>query len=166
VDQFKRWHLEWIGQYNMSGILIIAKNKRAGFDFELSTSFEAGMVLQGTEVKSLRGGKCSINEAYVAIDNDGECWVYNMSIPPYQFGTYDNHQETRKRKLLLNRKEIHELEKGIALKGQTIVPVKVYFKGSRVKLEVALGKGKKLHDKRDSMKEKDVNRKIQQQIWD
>lgn len=143
-------------------IKIIAKNKRASYDYALEESFEAGMVLQGTEVKSLRAGKCTMGEAYCTVDSKGELWVNQLHIAPYQFGTYDNHAETRRRKLLLNAHEIEEIRKSIATKGLALVPTKVYFKGSRVKLEIALGKGKKLFDKRESSKQKDVERKLRQ----
>lgn len=146
----------------MSGIKIIAKNKRAGFDFFLEEKFEAGLVLQGTEVKSLRASKCTMNEAYCTIDRNDEVWVNQMHIAPYQFGTYDNHAETRRRKLLLNEKEIKYIQKSLATKGQTLVPTKIYFKGSKVKLEIALAKGKKLHDKRESTKTKEIERKLKQ----
>ena len=144
------------------GIKILVHNKRASYDYFLEEKFEAGMVLQGTEVKSLRDGKCSINEAFVTIDKRHEVWIHNMSIPPYQFGTYDNHSETRKRKLLLNTAEIERIEKSIATKGQTLVPVKLYFKNSRVKIEIALAKGKKLYDKRQDTAKKDIERKLRQ----
>lgn len=145
-----------------SGIKLIARNKRASFDYFLEDTFEAGLVLQGTEVKSLRDGKCTMNESYCTIDKNSEVWVNQMHIAPYQFGTYDNHTETRRRKLLLNIKEIIEIEKSLATKGQILIPTKIYFKGSKVKLEIALAKGKKLHDKRESTKSKEIDRKLQQ----
>lgn len=150
----------------MGGIKIINKNKRAGFDFFLEEKFEAGIVLQGTEVKSLREAQCTMNEAFCTIDKHNEVWVNQMHIAPYQFGTYDNHSETRRRKLLLNEKEIKYIQKCIATKGQTLIPTKIYFKGSKVKLEIALAKGKKLHDKRESTKKKDIERKLQQGKYD
>lgn len=147
-------------------IKIIAKNKRASYDYFLEEKFEAGMALQGTEVKSLRDGKCSINDAYVVIDKNHEVWVYNLSIPKYQFGTYDNHEETRKRKLLLKQEEIKQIEKALATKGQTLIPTIIYFKRSLVKIEIALAKGKKLYDKRESSAQKDVERKLRQGRYD
>jgi len=146
----------------MSGIKIITRNKRAGYDFFLEETFEAGMQLQGTEVKSLRAGKCVMNDAFCLIDNNNEVWVNQLNIAPYQFGTYDNHNENRKRKLLLNMKEIEHIKKSLATKGQTLIPTKIYFKGSLIKIEIALAKGKKLFDKREATKEKDVERKIRQ----
>lgn len=146
----------------MSGIKIIAKNKRSSFDYQLDEKFEAGMMLQGTEVKSLRAAKCTMNESYCTIDKNNEVWVNQLNIAPYQFGTYDNHNETRKRKLLLNAKEISYIQKSLATKGQTLVPTKIYFKGSKVKIEIALAKGKKLYDKRESAKKKDIEKKLRQ----
>ncbi|MAX66418.1 MAG: SsrA-binding protein SmpB [Bacteriovoracaceae bacterium] len=146
----------------MGGIKIITKNKRASFDFHLDEKFEAGLALQGTEVKSLRDAKCSMNEAFCTIDKNNEVWVNQMHIAPYQFGTYDNHKETRKRKLLLNAKEIKHIQKSLATKGQTLIPTKIYFKGSKVKIEIALAKGKKLFDKRESTKKKEIERKLKQ----
>jgi SsrA-binding protein len=144
------------------GIKVIAKNKRAGYDFFLEEKFEAGMALVGTEVKSLRAGKCVMTDAYCDIDKKNEAWVYNLTIPHYEFGNRQNHLETRKRKLLLNKKEIENIAKAMKTKGQTIVPTMIYFKGSKVKLEIALAKGKKLFDKRESKKEKEVERKLRQ----
>lgn len=148
------------------GIKIIAKNKRAGYDFFLEEKFEAGLVLQGTEVKSLRGGHCKISDAFCSIDKKGEIWINNLSIPIYEFGTYANHQETRKRKLLLHAKEIERIEKELKLKNLTLIPTKIYFKNSYIKLEVALAKGKKLYDKRESTKTKDIERKLRQGKYD
>lgn len=148
------------------GVKIITKNKRARFDFFLEKNFEAGLVLQGTEVKSLRQGKATIRDAYVAIDKNDEAWVYNLKIPLYEFGNISNHSEDRKRKLLLNKKEIDELKMGVQAKGMSIVPVALYFKKSLVKLEIALGKGKKLHDKRQDKAKKDVERKLRQGKYD
>lgn len=144
------------------GIKVIAKNKRASYDYFLEDKFEAGLALQGTEVKSLRGGKCVMTEAYCDIDKNEEVWVRQLKIPQYEFGNYANHDETRKRKLLLNRQEIDKIKASLATKGQTLVPTMIYFKGSKVKLEIALAKGKKLYDKRESTKSKEVERKLRQ----
>ena len=144
------------------GIKIITKNKRASYDYTLLQQFEAGLSLVGTEVKSLRQGHCKLAEAYCTIDQKDEAWIYNMSISPYDFGNINNHQETRKRKLLLHKEEILKIEKELALKGATLIPTKIYFKGSKVKIEIAIGKGKKLFDKRESQKEKDVQKKLRQ----
>ncbi len=146
----------------MAGIKIITKNKRASYDYFLEEKFEAGLVLQGTEVKSLRDAKCVMTEAFCDIDKNFEVWIKQLSIQPYQFGTYDNHKEFRKRKLLLNEKEIKYIQKTMATKGQTLIPTMLYFKGSKVKVEIALAKGKKLYDKRETTKKKEVDRKLQQ----
>jgi SsrA-binding protein len=145
---------------------IIAKNKRASYDYQLKEKFEAGISLKGTEVKSLREGKAVIAEAYISIDKKEEVWAYNISIPQYEFGNINNHEESRKRKLLLKKKEIEILKYQMKAGGMTIVPTILYFKRSLVKLEIALGKGKKLHDKRNDQAKKDVERKIQRGIYD
>ncbi len=142
------------------GMKIIAQNKKAGFDFFLMEKFEAGLELKGTEVKSLRLGKVTISEAYITVDSKLETWIYNMNIPHYEFGNINNHQETRKRKLLLNKKEILHIEELQKTQKLTIIPTKIYFKDSKVKIEIALAKGKKLHDKRADSAKKDVERKL------
>ena len=144
------------------GVKIICKNQRAGYDYFIEEKYECGMVLQGTEVKSLRLGKGIINEAYVVIDSAGEAWLQNATIPHYDFGNINNHPETRKRKLLLKREQIHQIEKKMATKGYTIIPLALYFKDSLVKCEIALAKGKKLFDKRDTTAKKDAERKLRQ----
>jgi SsrA-binding protein len=146
----------------MSGIKLISHNKKARYDYFLEDSYEAGLVLQGTEVKSLRAGKCTMGEAYCTVDERGEVWVHQLKIAPYEFGTYANHDEDRKRKLLLNEAEIKQIIKTLATKGLTLVPTKVYFKGARVKIEIYTAKGKKNYDKREASAKKDVERKIQQ----
>lgn len=148
------------------GIKIIAKNKRAGYDYFLEEKVEAGIELKGTEVKSLRAGKVSINEAYISIDSNGEAWAYNIIIGQYDFGNRFNHEENRKRKLLLHKKQIVDLAHEMKAGGYTIVPTAIYFKDSRVKLEIALGKGKKVHDKRHDKAAKDVERKLKQRNFD
>lgn len=148
------------------GIKIIGTNKRASFDFALKETFEAGLVLQGTEVKVLREGKVSLNDSYVMIDNAGEVWAYNVLIPQYTFGNINNHQESRIKKLLLNRQQITRIYNEIKQQNLALIVTKIYFKDSKVKLEFALGKGKNLHDKRESDKEKDVKRKLQRGNYD
>jgi SsrA-binding protein len=142
------------------GIKIIAKNKRASYDYHLLDKFEAGMVLMGTEVKSLRAGKVNLSDAYVVVSDQGEAWVYNLSIPPYSHGNINNHEEKRKRKLLLHDHEIANLYNQIRIQKLTAVPTMIYFKKSHVKLEIALGKGKKLHDKRQDIAKKDSQRRL------
>lgn len=144
------------------GIKIICKNQRAGYDYFLEEKYECGVALMGTEVKSLRLGKAMINEAFVTIDSKGEVWLQNSTIPHYAFGNINNHPETRKRKLLLKREEIQQIEKKMATKGYTLIPLGLYFKDSLVKCEIALAKGKKLFDKRDTAAKKDVERKLRQ----
>ena len=144
------------------GIKIICKNQRAGYDYFLEEKYEWGISLLGTEVKSMRQGKGIINDAYVVIDSQGEAWLQNATIPHYDFGNINNHPETRKRKLLLKREEIHQIEKKMAVKGYTLIPLTLYFKDSLVKCEIALAKGKKLFDKRDTAAKKDVERKLRQ----
>lgn len=146
----------------MAGIKIITKNKRASYDFFLEETFEAGLVLQGTEVKSLRAGKCVMTEAFCTIDKKNEIWVNQLKISQYEFGNRANHPETRVRKLLLNAQEIAYIQKTLATKGLTLIPTKIYFKGSLIKMEIALAKGKKLFDKRESTKKKEIERKLQQ----
>ncbi len=148
------------------GIKIIGTNKRAGFDYSLKEFFEAGIVLQGTEVKVLREGKVSLNEAFVTIDNSGEVWAYNVNIPHYSFGNINNHEESRIKKLLLNRVQITRIFHEMKTQQLALVVTKIYFKDSKVKLEFALGKGKKLHDKRESDKEKDVQRNLQRRNYE
>ncbi len=148
------------------GIKIIGTNKRAGFDYSLKEFFEAGILLQGTEVKVLREGKVSLTEAYVVIDSKGEVWAYNVLIPQYAFGNINNHQEARIKKLLLNRLEITRIYHEMKTQQLTLIVTKIYFKDSKIKLEFALGKGKKLHDKRESDKEKDVKKKLQRGSYD
>lgn len=144
------------------GIKIISKNQRAGYDYFLEDKYECGVSLLGTEVKSLRQGKAMINEAFVTIDSAGEVWLQNATIPQYEFGNINNHPETRKRKLLLKREEIQQIEKKMATKGYTVIPLALYFKDSLVKCEIALAKGKKLFDKRETAAKKDVERKLRQ----
>lgn len=144
------------------GIKIICKNSRAGYDYFLEEKYECGVALVGTEVKTLRQGKAKIDEAYVTIDSNGEAWLQNATIPHYDFGNINNHPETRRRKLLLKREEIHQIEKKMSIKGYTLIPTSLYFKDSLVKCEIALAKGKKLYDKRETAAKKDVERKIRQ----
>lgn len=148
------------------GIKIIGTNKRASFDYTLMDKFEAGIVLQGTEVKVLREGKVTLGDSYVVIDDSGEVWAYNVNIPQYQFGNIHNHPEQRVKKLLLNRLEITRIHHQMKTQNLSLIVTKIYFKDSKVKLEFALAKGKKAHDKRDSEKEKDVARKLQRKDYD
>lgn len=137
----------------------IARNKRARFDYHLLETFEAGIVLTGTEVKSLRSGKANIGDAY-GIVRDGEMFLLNLHIPPYEQGGYVNHDPVRTRKLLLHRREIRRLIGAVERQGLTLVPLELYFRHGIAKVGMALGKGKKLHDKRESQKERDAQREM------
>jgi SsrA-binding protein len=142
-----------------TGFKVVADNRRARFDYEIGETFEAGLVLTGTEVKSLRTGKASIGESYASLDKVGELYLLNANIPEYLQANQFNHQPKRARKLLLNTREISRLAKGLEREGMTIVPLKIYFNArGRAKLELALGRGKKLHDKRETEKKRDWNR--------
>ena len=136
------------------GTKLIANNKKAFHDYFIEETFEAGIVLAGTEVKSLRTGKCSIKESFLRIEN-GEMLIYGMHISPYEKGNIFNKDPLRTRKLLLHKEEIRKLAGKVQEKGYALVPLKVYFKDSRAKVEIALAKGKKLYDKRASIAEKD-----------
>lgn len=148
------------------GIKIIGTNKRASFDYILMDKFEAGILLLGTEVKVLREGKVALNDSYVAIDSNDEVWAYNVNIPHYTFGNINNHTEQRVKKLLLNRLEITRIYHQMKTQNLSLIITKIYFKDSKIKLEFALAKGKKAHDKRNAEKEKDITRKIQRGNYD
>ena len=136
------------------------KNKKAYFNYEISDTFTAGMVLKGTEIKSIRLGRATLGEAYCYL-NGMEMYIKNMNISTYEMGTIFNHIPTRERKLLLNKKELEKISKKIEEKELTIVPLRLFISNRGfAKLEIGLGKGKKLHDKRNSLKEKDAKRKL------
>ncbi len=136
---------------------LIANNKKAYHDYFIEEKYEAGIELFGTEVKSLRMGKCSIKESFIRIDH-GEVFVYNMHISPYEKGNIFNKDPLRIKKLLLHRSEIRKITGKIAQKGYTLVPLQIYFKGSLAKVEIGLAKGKKLYDKRQDIAKKDQRR--------
>ena len=140
-------------------IVSIAKNKRARFDYHLLETFEAGLVLRGTEVKSLRDGKANISDAY-GIVRDGEVFLLNAHIQPYGSRGYASHDPTGTRKLLLHRKEIRRLIGAVEREGLTLIPLELYFKKGVAKVALALAKGKKLHDKRDTEKQRDAEREM------
>ena len=142
---------------------LIANNKKVFHDYFIEETYEAGIVLHGTEVKSLRMGKCSVKEAFLRIEN-GELFVYQMHIAPYEKGNIFNRDPLRPRKLLMHSYEILKLEQKMKEKGYTLIPVEVYFKGSRVKVKVALAKGKKLYDKRADIAKKDQKREAQREF--
>ena len=143
---------------------ISIKNKKASFEYELLDQYTAGMQLTGTEIKSIRNSKASINEAYCVFVKD-ELYIRNMHIAEYKFGNYNNHEPKRDRKLLLNRQELNKLSKKLRDKGFTIVPLKLFInRGGYAKLQIALARGKKLYDKRESLKEKDAARQIDRNL--
>ena len=141
-------------------IKLIANNKKAYHDYFIDEKYEAGIELAGTEVKSLRMGKCSVKEAFVKIEK-GEVYAYGMNISPYEKGNIFNKDPLRVRKLLLHKQEISKLDGKIAQKGYTLVPLQVYFKGSLVKMEIGLARGKKLYDKREDIAKKDQKRELE-----
>ena len=138
-------------------------NKRARFDYFIEEEIEAGIVLTGTEIKSIRDGKCNIKDCYGVIKN-GEVFLLNMFISPYKQGNLFNHEETRTRKLLLHKSEIRKLDQSIKLEGNTLIPLKVYFVKGRAKILLGLCKGKKNYDKRESIKERDIKRDIEKKL--
>ena len=144
-------------------IKLIANNKKAFHDYFIEDKYEAGISLAGTEVKSLRMGKCSIKESFIRIEN-GEVMIYGMHISPYEKGNIFNKDPLRPRKLLMHKYEIHKVEGKMTAKGYTIVPLQVYFKGSLVKVEIALARGKKLYDKRQDIAKKDMRRESEREF--
>ena len=146
-----------------SGSRLIANNKKAYHDYFIEDTYEAGIELAGTEVKSMRMGKCSIKESFVQIEN-GEVFVYGMHISPYEKGNIFNKDPLRPRKLLLHQYEIRKIAAKIAEKGFTLVPLKVYFKGSLVKVEIGIAKGKKLYDKRQTIAKNDQRREAEREF--
>ena len=146
-----------------AGNRMVANNKKAYHDYFIEDKYEAGVALAGTEVKSLRMGKCSIKESFVKIER-GEVFIYGMHISPYEKGNIFNKDPLRVKKLLLHREEIRKMERKIAEKGLTLVPLQVYFKGSLVKVEIAVARGKKLYDKRQDIAKKDQKREAQREL--
>jgi len=145
------------------GRKLIAQNRKARHDYHIEDTYEAGLVLMGTEVKSLRAGRASLVDGFVDIE-DGEAWLHSVHIPEYAQGTWTNHAARRKRKLLLNRAEIDKIERKATEKGYTIVPLSLYFKDGRAKVEIALAKGKKSWDKRQALRERQDDREKQQAV--
>jgi SsrA-binding protein len=141
----------------------VATNRQAGFRYHLLEKFESGIVLQGSEVKSLREGGVQLKDAYAEV-RDGEVWLHNMHIAPYKPAARQNHDPERPRKLLLHRREIERLVGKTAERGLTLVPTRVYFSGPRAKVELALARGKELHDKRRSIKERETRREIERAL--
>ncbi len=145
----------------MSDIKIVATNRKARFQYFLLETYEAGIVLQGSEIKSIRAGHMSLSEAYVRVDDHGEVWLVDAHIAPYPQATHFNHEPRRKRKLLLHKKEIARLERMVREKGVTIVPTRAYLKNGKAKIEIALAKGKKQHDKRAVIAKRDAQREME-----
>ncbi len=142
-----------------SNFKIVADNRKARYHYEIGESFEAGLALTGTEVKSLRTGRSNIAESYASVDKNGEIWLVNANIPEYFAGNRFNHEPKRLRKLLLKHREIVKLARGVEREGMTIVPLKLYFNDrGRAKIEIALARGKQAHDKRETEKTRDWNR--------
>lgn len=144
---------------------LIVNNRNAFHEYHISDKFEAGIVLQGTEVKSIMQGRIQLKESYVAINED-EIWLFNAHVSPYKHGNINNHEPLRTRKLLLKRREIEKLKKETELKGMTLVVTKVYWNNGRIKFEVGVAKGKKLYDKRETLKQKTVEKETDKQLKD
>ncbi len=142
---------------------LVANNKKAYHDYFIDETYETGVALHGTEVKSIRMGKCSIKESFVRIEN-GEVFVYGMHVSPYEKGNLFNKDPLRVKKLLMHRQEINKLEGKIREKGYTLVPLQVYFKNGKVKVEIGLARGKKLYDKRESIAKKDARRETEREF--
>jgi len=143
------------------GTKLIVSNRRAGYEYELIERVEAGLALQGSEVKSLRAGKANLQDAFAAVEK-GNLVLHNLHIAPYDHGGYANHEPTRPRPLLLRRAEIEKLAKAVQQKGLTLIPTRMYFRGGWAKVEIAVARGKKLHDKRHAIAERDAKRRLEQ----
>lgn len=141
----------------------LASNRKATFEYFLLEHFEAGLSLQGSEIKSLRAGQASLAEAYITVGDDLEAWLFNANIAPYDAASHYNHDPKRPRRLLLHKKEIRDMRDSIRLKGMTIIPVRIYLKDGRAKLDLAIAKGKKLYDKRASIAERDAQREAERE---
>ncbi len=151
------------GTTDVGGILIIANNKKAFHDYEILSRFEAGIALQGSEVKAIREGNINLKDTYVKV-LDGEVFLIGSHISPYSHSRIESHPTTRDRKLLLHKKEIEKMFISIQQKGLTLVPLKVYFKKRMCKVEIGIGKGKKLYDKREDLKKKEAMREIDRKL--
>lgn len=144
-------------------IKIVATNRKASFEYFLHERFEAGLALNGSEIKSIRAGQISIQEAYIDIEDGRQAWLVEAHIAPYEQANRFNHDPTRKRRLLLHKKQIRELWNNVRIKGMTIVPTRVYLKGGRAKIEIALAKGKKAYDKRATIAKRDEARSAERE---
>ncbi len=148
---------------NNTGIKLISKNRRASFDFQLLDRFEAGLVLTGTEIKSIRAHQVSLQRSYVQA-REGELWLIDANIAPYIHGNRENHESTRPRKLLLHRREINKVLDALAQKGLTVVPTKLYLKSGKAKIEIALARGKAQRDKRSDIAKRDSQRQVERAL--
>ena len=146
-----------------AGIKIIAKNRKARHEYEILDTWEAGLVLVGTEVKALRNGRVNLGDSYGEI-RQGEAWIVKMHIGPYEMGNRENHEPFRRRKLLLTRRELRKIRPKVEEQGLTLVPLLIYFKKGLVKIQIGLGRGKKIHDKRDAKAKQDVQRRIAKEM--
>lgn len=146
-----------------SGEKIVAVNKKARYEYEILDTLEGGLALTGTEVKSLRAGQASITEGFAVIHNN-EAWLVDCQIQPYAFGNLNNHEPKRRRKILLHRREIAKLTGKIKEKGLSLIPLKLYFKNGLAKVEIGVGRGKKIHDKRETIKRRDTEREAQRDM--
>jgi SsrA-binding protein len=150
--------------YMTEDIKVLATNRKASFEYFLLDKFEAGLSLQGSEIKSIRAGQISIKEAYVDVQDGKQAWLVEAHIAPYAQANQFNHEPRRKRKLLLHKKEIRELWDNVRIKGMTIVPLRVYLKNGRAKIEIALAKGKKAYDKRATIAKRDAERRADREM--
>jgi len=147
----------------VDNVKVVATNRKAGFEYFLLEKLEAGLVLQGSEIKSIRAGQVSIQESYVDIENGEQAWLVESHIAPYEQANRFNHDPKRRRKLLLHKKQIRELWNNVRIKGMTVVPTRVYLKNGRAKIEIALAKGKKAYDKRATIAKRDEARSAERQ---
>ncbi|WP_114558783.1 SsrA-binding protein SmpB [Desertihabitans aurantiacus] len=145
------------------GRVMVAQNKKARFDYHIGDTYEAGVVLAGTEVKSLRAGRANLTDAFVTVD-DGEAWLRNAHVPEYSHGTWTNHTARRTRKLLLHRREIEKIERSLSRSGATVVPLSLYFSDGYAKVEIAVATGKKEYDKRQAIAERDSKREAEKAL--
>ena len=148
------------GNATPSGDRVVTQNRRAFHDYFIDETIEAGMVLSGSEIKSIREGKITIGESYVRVDN-GELWLIGANITPYSHGAYANHEPARPRKLLVHKKQIADLREATEKKGMTLIPVRIRLKGSKAKIDVGIARGKNLYDKRQTVAERDAKRSIE-----
>ena len=146
-----------------AGEKLVCVNRKARFEYEILDTLEGGLVLKGTEVKSLRAGQASITEGFATISG-GEAWLVDCQIQPYAFGNLNNHEPKRRRKILLHRREIAKLVGKVKEKGLSLIPLKIYFKNGLAKVEIGVGRGKKLHDKRETIKRRDTERETRREM--